>query len=84
MPPMRPASTMSSSADPPPWSSAGSGAPDLSWIFTTACVTVSATSMLRNAPTRLSTAESVTATLGFNAPVAMDVAIAFAVSWNRG
>ncbi len=81
MPPMRPASTMSSSADPPPWSSAGSGAPDLSWIFTTAFVTVSATSMLRNAPTRLSTAESVTATLGFNAPVAMDVAIAFAVSW---
>ena len=59
-----------------------SGAPDDDWIFTTAFVTVSATCTLRNAPTRFSTAERATATLGFRAPVAIEVAIALAVSWN--
>ena len=48
----------------------------------TALVTVRATSTDRNAPTRLSVAESATAVFGFRAPVAMDVAIAFPVSWN--
>ena len=43
---------------------------------------VFATSVLRNAPTRFSTAAIATATLGLSAPVAMGVAIAFAVSWN--
>ena len=41
---------------------------------------VLATSVLRNAPTRLSTAAIATATFGFSAPVAMGVAIALAVS----
>ena len=45
-------------------------------------VTVAATSTDRNAPTRLSTPASSTATLGFRAPVAIDVAIALPVSWN--
>ncbi len=43
--------------------------------------TVRATSIERNAPTRLSDADSATAGLGFRAPVATDGAIAFAVSW---
>jgi hypothetical protein len=42
---------------------------------------VLATAVDRNAPTRLSTADTATATLGLSAPVAMDVAIALAVSW---
>ena len=42
---------------------------------------VLATSVLRNAPTRLSIAASATAVLGLSAPVAMGVAIALAVSW---
>lgn len=42
---------------------------------------VVATAVEMNAPTRLSTADTVTATLGLSAPVAMDVAIALAVSW---
>src|SRR5690606_27547200 len=42
---------------------------------------VLATSVLRNAPTRLSTAANATATFGLMAPVAMGVAIALAVSW---
>ncbi len=41
---------------------------------------VLATSVLRNAPTRLSTAAIATAVLGLSAPVAMGVAIALAVS----
>src|SRR4051794_21381956 len=57
------------------------GAPLLSCTFTTALVTVSATSTERNAPTRLSTADSATATLGRSAPVAIEVAIALPVSW---
>ena len=43
---------------------------------------VLATSVEMNAPTRLRTADSATATFGLSAPVAMDVAIALAVSWN--
>ena len=43
---------------------------------------VFATSVERNAPTRFRQAASNTATLGLSAPVAMGVAIAFAVSWN--
>lgn len=42
--------------------------------------TVAATSTERKAPTRLRTAERPTATFGLSAPVAIDVAIAFAVS----
>ena len=48
----------------------------------TALVTVNATWIDRNAPTRFRIAESVTAALGVSALVAMDAAIAFAVSWN--
>ncbi len=44
--------------------------------------TVFDTSVDRNAPTRLRTAARRTAVLGFRAPVAIGVAIAFAVSWN--
>nr|BFE70939.1 hypothetical protein GCM10020092_042400 [Actinoplanes digitatis] len=82
MPPTRPASTISSSADPPSASSSGRGAPLELWIFTTAFVTVSATSTDRNAPMRLRTPERATAAFGLSAPVAMEVAIALAVSWN--
>lgn len=81
MPPTRPANTMSNRACPAPASSSGRGAPERSWIFTTALVTVSATCTDKKAPTRFSTAESATAILGRSAPVAMEVAIAFAVSW---
>ncbi len=42
---------------------------------------VMATSVERKAPTRFRIAASPTATFGRNAPVAMGVAIAFAVSW---
>src|SRR3954449_12666096 len=45
------------------------------------CEIVAATLMERNAPTKFSRAQSPTATLGRRARVAMDVAIAFAVSW---
>ena len=82
MPPTRPASTMTNSGTPPSTSSSGRGAPSSAWILTTALVTVSATCTDKNAPTRLSTADSATAVLGRRAPVAMDVAIALAVSWN--
>ena len=81
MAPMRPASTMTSRASPLSPSSDAFGVPSLFWILTTALVTVSATSTDRNAPTRFSTADRATATLGRRAPVAMEVAIAFAVSW---
>src|SRR5690242_17004921 len=49
----------------------------LSWILSTDVVTVTATSTERNAPTRLRTPARITAVLGFNAPVAIEVAIAF-------
>jgi hypothetical protein len=57
--------------------------------ITTGVILVSSTSPLemvlatvtdRNAPARLSTPEMATATLGFSAPVAIDVAMALAVS----
>src|SRR3954454_12167199 len=51
-------------------------------MFTTALVTVTATSNDKNAPTRLRTADRATAGLGLSAPVAMDVAIELPVSWN--
>ncbi len=43
---------------------------------------VAATVRERNAPTKFSTPETATAVRGPSAPVAMDVAIAFPVSWN--
>ncbi len=43
---------------------------------------VVATFTERNAPAKLRTAAMVTATFGLRAPVAMEVAIALAVSWN--
>ena len=43
---------------------------------------VFATSVERNAPTRLSVPAAMTAVLGLSAPVAIEVAMAFAVSWN--
>jgi hypothetical protein len=45
------------------------------------CEIVAATWMDRNPPAKFSAAQSATATLGRKARVAMDVAIAFAVSW---
>ena len=42
---------------------------------------VLATSTERKAPTRFSTPAMVTATFGLSAPVAIDVAMALAVSW---
>jgi hypothetical protein len=82
MPPTRPARTISSRAEPPFSSSSGPGVPSELWILTTALVTVSATSTERKAPTRLRMPERATATFGLRARVAMDVAIALAVSWN--
>ena len=43
--------------------------------------TVAATLTERNAPTRLSAAEMATAVKGLSAPVAIEVAMALAVSW---
>ena len=43
---------------------------------------VAATARERNAPTKFSSPEIATAVRGPSAPVAMDVAIAFPVSWN--
>ena len=63
MPPTRPARTISSSAVPPSASSSGFGVPFEFWIFTTALVTVSATSTERKAPTRLRMPERATADL---------------------
>ena len=42
---------------------------------------VFATSVDKNAPTRLSVPAAITAVFGFSAPVAIEVAMAFAVSW---
>ena len=78
MPPTRPAKTMVRIGVP---IRPATGAPSGPWMLTTLLLTVSATSMLRKAPTRLRTAERATATFGFRAPVAMEVAIAFPVSW---
>ena len=78
MPPTRPANTMVRIGVPISW---GSGLPLEPWMLTTLLLTVNATSMERKAPTRLRIADRVTATLGLSAPVAIEVAIAFAVSW---
>ncbi len=43
---------------------------------------VAATLIEMNAPAKFRQADRITATFGFSAPVAIDVAIAFAVSWN--
>ena len=79
MPPTRPAKTMVRIGVP---IKPATGLPSGPWMLTTLLLTVRATSMLRKAPTRLSTADSPTATFGFRAPVAMEVAIALPVSWN--
>ena len=42
---------------------------------------VAATAVERKAPTRFSDARSATATFGFRAPLAIEVAIALPVSW---
>ena len=42
---------------------------------------VAATAVDRKAPTRFSDADSATATFGFRAPLAIEVAIALPVSW---
>ena len=44
--------------------------------------TVAATVIEMKAPTKFRTAATPTATFGFSAPVAIVVAMAFAVSWN--
>ena len=78
MPPINPANTIVIASD---------GLIPLSNEPSEACnrrmslVTVTATSTDRKAPTRFNTADSVTAVFGFSAPVAMDVAMAFPVSW---
>jgi hypothetical protein len=79
MPPMRPAKMIVNPVDA---SIDGSSAPVLpSCTFSTEVVTVTATSTDRNAPTRLRTPARRTAVFGFRAPVAIDVAMAFPVSW---
>ena len=79
MPPMRPAKMMVRPIDP---SIPGSNCPvSLLWIFKTFVVTVMATSTERKAPTRFRTPASTTAVFGLSAPVAIEVAIAFPVSW---
>ena len=50
-------------------------------MLTTLLLTVSATSIDKKAPTRFRIADRVTATFGFSAPVAIDVAMALPVSW---
>ncbi len=80
MPPMRPAKMIVRPVDGVMF---GSRCPLLlSCTFSTDVVTVTATSTERKAPTRLRTPASSTAVLGFRAPVAIEVAIAFPVSWN--
>ena len=70
MAPMRPAKMSAGNWSPEIWSSRMMP-PEM----------VFATSVDRNAPTRLRIAASATAVFGFSAPVAMGVAIALAVSW---
>ncbi len=79
MPPTRPANTMTRIGMP---IRPGTGLPFAPWMLTTLLLTVRATSMDRNAPRRFRIADRVTATFGLSAPVAMEVAIALAVSWN--
>ena len=68
--PIRAASTSSSPS--PPASTVG---------LTIPLAIVAATLIEMKAPAKLSTADRITATFGLSAPVAIDVAIAFAVSW---
>jgi hypothetical protein len=65
MPPTRPAKTSSS---------------ETRWESTRPFAIVAATAVDKNAPTRFSTPDSATATRGFRAPLAIDVAIALPVS----
>ncbi|GAB2459199.1 hypothetical protein GCM10027187_28610 [Streptosporangium sandarakinum] len=51
-------------------------------LSTIPSATVAATFNDRKAPAKFSTADSPTAAYGRNAPVATDVATAFAASWN--
>jgi hypothetical protein len=51
-------------------------------VWTSPLAIVAATLSDRNAPTRFSAADSATAARGLSALVAIDVAIALAVSWN--
>ena len=83
IPPMRPPKTMSSSKIAPlsPLN-VSRGRPALSWRLTTELLTVRATSTESSAPTRLRIAARVTAPLGESAPVAIEAAMAFPVSWN--
>ncbi len=67
MPPARPAATTVRVTAP---------------VSTRPLAMVAATARERNAPTKFSTPEIATAVRGPSAPVAMDVAIAFPVSWN--
>jgi hypothetical protein len=79
MPPTRPAKMIIMAVC---GSSPRARSPESVWMLSTSLVMVAATSTERKAPTRFRIAESVTAAFGFSAPVAMDVAIAFPVSWN--
>src|SRR6185312_16830201 len=71
MAPINAASTTASPSAPPV--TAGSTIP---------LAIVAATLIEMNAPTKFRHAEMITAVRGFSAPVAIEVAIAFAVSWN--
>ena len=64
----------------PPASPAKTTVSVTSLVSTRPLAIVAATLSDRKAPTRLSTPDSATATLGLSAPVAMDVAIALPVS----
>ena len=77
MPPTSPARMITSSGTP---IKPGTGAPFAPWIEMILLLTVNATSIDKNAPSRFKTADRSTAALGFSAPVATDVAIALAVS----
>lgn len=80
MAPARPAIRISSRPWPSSAINSGFGLPSGFWIRITAFVTVTATSTDRNAPTRFRTADRLTAAFGLSARVAMEVAIALAVS----
>ena len=77
MPPTSPHKMMTSIGTP---IRPGTGAPFAPWMEMILLLTVRATWIERKAPTRFKIADKATAALGFSAPVATDVAIAFAVS----
>lgn len=64
----------------PPTRPAKSSSKVTRFASTSPLAMVAATAVDRNAPSRLSTADSETAALGLNAPLAMEVAIALPVS----